>query len=135
MERRGVPADVAEEVLDRFEEVHLIDDEDFARRWVETRHAGRGLARRALRHELRERGVADETVAEALAGIDEQDELDAARDLVRRRVSGMRGDDPARRARRLAGMLARRGYDSSIAARAIRDVTGDRRAAEDPLDR
>jgi regulatory protein len=125
MARRGVPDDVADAVLDRFEEVRLVDDEEFARQWVQSRHAGRGLARRALRYELRERGVADETVQAAVEAIDADAELEAARQLVRRRLPGMRSDDPARRTRRLAGMLARKGYGTGVAFRAIREVTGE----------
>jgi regulatory protein len=129
MARRGVPDDVAHAVLDRFEEVDLIDDEAFAREWVESRHAGKGLSRRALRHELRLKGIHDETVREAVDSIDAEQELEAARDLVRRRLPAMRGDDPIRRSRRLAGMLARKGYSSADALRAIREVTGELDAA------
>ena len=46
--RRGFPDDTVERVLDRFGELQLIDDAAFAQAWVESRHAGRGLARRAL---------------------------------------------------------------------------------------
>jgi regulatory protein len=119
--RRGVPYDVTETLLDRFEEVDLVDDEEFSRMWVRTRHTGRGLSKRALAHELRQRGVADETVREAVDEIGPDDELAAARDLVRRRLPGMRGDDPRRRTRRLAGMLARKGYGSGVAMQAIRE--------------
>jgi regulatory protein len=119
--RRGVPDDVARAVLDRFEEVDLVDDEEFSRTWVRTRHSGRGLSRRALAHELRSRGVADETVRGAVDEIGPDQELAAARDLVRRRLPGMRGDEPPRRVRRLAGMLARKGYGSAVAMQAIRE--------------
>ena len=68
--RRGVPDEVAERVLDRFGEVDLIDDAAYARAWVESRHSGRGLARRALAYELRQRGVADADAAEALEAVD-----------------------------------------------------------------
>jgi len=122
MAKRGVPEDVAEAVLDRFEEVNLVDDEEFARQWVTSRHLGRGLARRALTYELRHRGVDDETVRAAVDEIDDDAELEAARDLVRRRLPSMSGDDPARRARRIAGMLARKGYGSATAMRALREV-------------
>ena len=119
--RRGVPDAVAQALLDRFEDVDLIDDEQFSRMWVHSRHTGRGLSRRALAHELRRRGVADETVQEAVDEISPDDELAAARELVRRRLPGMRGDDPLRRTRRLAGMLARKGYGPGLAMRAIRE--------------
>ncbi|MBA3250380.1 MAG: regulatory protein RecX, partial [Geodermatophilaceae bacterium] len=48
LERRGVPPAASEAVLDRFDEVGLIDDAAFSRAWVASRHAGRGLAGRAL---------------------------------------------------------------------------------------
>jgi regulatory protein len=134
MARRGVPDEVAEAVLDRFEEVRLVDDEDFARQWVQTRHAGRGLSRRALRRELQTRGVADETVQAAVDEITPEAELEAARQLVRRRLAGLVSDDPVRRTRRLAGMLGRKGYGTSVALRAIRDVTGEEVDGAEPSD-
>lgn len=117
--RRGVPEEVAAGLLDRFEEVDLVDDEEFARMWVRSRHAGRGLSRRALAHELHRRGVEDETARGALAEIGPEEELTAARELVRCRLAHRHGDDPPRRARRLAAMLARKGYGAEIALRAI----------------
>jgi regulatory protein len=125
MARRGVEADVAEAVLVRFEEVNLVDDEEFARQWVRSRHEGRGLARRALSHELRHRGVDDETVREAVEAIDDDAELEAAKALVRKRLPAMTRDDPERRARRIFGMLARKGYGSGTAMRALREVLGE----------
>jgi regulatory protein len=125
MARRGVDEEVAAAVLDRFEEVALVDDEEFSRQWVHSRHTGRGLARRALSHELRQRGVDDETARAAVAAIGADDELAAARDLVRRRSAAMSGDDPVRRTRRLAGMLARKGYSAGVAFQVIREVTGE----------
>jgi regulatory protein len=123
--RRGVPDEVAASVLDRFEQVDLIDDTEFARSWVSSRHTGRGLAPRALAQELRSRGVAEETVRAAVDEIGPEQELESARALVRRRSAAMAADDPARRTRRLVGMLARKGYGHSVALRAIRDVTGE----------
>lgn len=118
--RRGVPDAVAAVVLDRFEQVDLVDDEQFAQQWVSSRHSGRGLAGRALAHELRQRGVAEEVLREAVQQIDPQLELRTARELVRRRLPSMQSDEPARRTRRLAGMLARKGYSGDVALQAIR---------------
>jgi len=125
MARRDVPDAVAEAVLDRFEEVSLVDDEEYSRQWVRSRHVGRGLAPRALTYELRQRGVQEEVVREAVQEIGPDEELAAARELVRRRLPAMAGDDPARRTRRLAGMLARKGYGAEVAFRAIRETTRD----------
>src|SRR6201746_694203 len=82
---REVPDDVAARLLDRFEEVGLVDDAAFARDWVEQRQSGRGLARRALAQELRRKGIDDEVAKEALDEIDPDDEVEVARALVRAR--------------------------------------------------
>jgi regulatory protein len=132
MSRKLIPEDVATAVLDRFEEVDLVDDEEFSRQWVQSRHLGRGLARRALAHELRQRGVAEETLKEAVGQVTSGDELVAARQLVRRRAAAMAGDDPQRRVRRLAGMLARKGYGAGVAFEAIKLELADL-AEEDRL--
>lgn len=125
MARKDVPDEVMHTVLDRFEEVNLVDDEEFSRQWVRSRHVGRGLAPRALTFELRARGVDEELVREAVAEITPQDELVAARDLVRRKLAVTSGDDPARRTRRIASALARKGYGAGVAYQAIREVLGE----------
>jgi regulatory protein len=120
--QRGVPDDAAVTVLDRFTEVGLIDDAAFARAWVSSRQAGRGLARRALNAELRAKGVEPEVAAEAVGEVDEEDERAAARRLVERRAPGMRRLDRATATRRLMGMLARKGYSGGLAAAVVREV-------------
>jgi regulatory protein len=121
MAKAGVPHPVRDRVLDRFDEVGLIDDTEFSQAWVESRHRGRGLGRRALAHELRTRGVDDHTIAEAVAAIDDDAEAEAARRLVQRKLAATRGLDPTARTRRLAAMLARKGYPAGLAFRVIRD--------------
>lgn len=125
LRRRQIPADVVEAVLDRFEDVRLVDDQEFARQWVETRHHGKGLARRALAYELRNRGVDGPVADGALQQVSADSELAAARALVRRRAATMTGDDPTRKVRRLAGMLARKGYGPGVAMQAIREQLAD----------
>jgi regulatory protein len=129
--KRGVPDDAAERVLDRFGEVGLIDDAAFARAWVTSRQAGRGLARRALKAELRAKGVDGEVAEEAVALVDDQDEWAAARRLVQRRLPGMRRLDRATAERRLIGMLARKGYGSGLAGWVVREALAQERSDED----
>jgi regulatory protein len=135
LRKRGIPEGVADEVLARFEDVGLIDDAAFARSWVESRHYSRGLAGRALSAELKQRGVAPDEIRAAL---DEQlspdAEITAARRLVERRIPGTRGLPADQRTRRLAGMLARKGYPPGLAYRVIREALeaeGESAALED----
>jgi regulatory protein len=118
---RGVPDDLAARLLDRFTEVGLIDDAAFARHWVESRQAGRGLARRALAEELRRKGVDPEVVREAVGEMDPGEEEAAARALVRKRLPSLRRVDRATATRRLAGMLARKGYSAGLAFAVVKD--------------
>jgi regulatory protein len=120
--KRGVPDDAAEAVLDRFTEVGLIDDAAYARAWVSSRQAGRGLARRALSAELRAKGVDPEVAAEAVEQVDDEDERAAAQRLVARRMPSMGRLDRVTASRRLMGMLARKGYNGGLAAAVIREA-------------
>jgi len=118
---RNVPVDVATRLLDRFEEVGLIDDAGFAREWVGQRQSGRGLARRALAQELRRKGIDDEVARAALDEIEDDDEVEAARMLVRARLRAVRSLDRDKAVRRLVGMLARKGHSSSVAFRVVKE--------------
>jgi regulatory protein len=125
MARRGVPEDAAAAVLDRFTEVGLIDDAAFAQAWVDSRHVGRSLGRRALSAELRRRGVGDDIVREAVETVSLEDEEAAARTLAEVKLRTMSSVPPDAKVRRLVGMLARRGYSQGLALRVVRDVLAD----------
>ncbi|MEV4295858.1 recombination regulator RecX [Microbispora rosea] len=122
LRKREVPEEAANAVLERFSEVGLIDDEAFAAAWVSSRHTGRGLARRALAQELRQRGVAEETVKDAVGRLDPDEEAETARRLVDRKLAATRGVEPQARMRRLVGMLARKGYSPGLAFRVVREA-------------
>ncbi|WP_428983046.1 regulatory protein RecX [Phytohabitans maris] len=119
--RRGISPEVAVEVLERYDEVGMIDDAAFARAWVSSRHHGRGLARRALANELRQRGVDAETAGAALDDLDPDTEATTARALVDRKLRTARGE-PEAVFRRLVGMLARKGYGPGLAIRVVKDA-------------
>ena len=123
--KRGVSHYVAEQVVNRMAEVGLVDDAAFAQAWVSTRHTGRGLARRALRSELRLQGVADEVASEALEALSTEDEFARAKQLVLRRIrtTGSLGDE--KQIRRISGMLQRKGYSLGLIAAVLREVSSN----------
>lgn len=121
MRRRGVPEQVAESVLDQLTDARLIDDTVFAKAWVESRHHGRGLSRRSLSAELRQRGVDSDDITEAVEILDPDQEIETARHLAERKLAATRGQPPEVRMRKVAGMLARKGYTPTLAYRLIRE--------------
>lgn len=130
MAKKAVPEEVATAVLDRLETVGLVDDERFARTWVESRQRVKGLARPALAVELRRQGIDDELARTVLDDeVDTDGEHQAARQLVERRLPSLRGLDRTVQMRRLAGLLARKGYSSSVAFAVVREVLDE--AADD----
>jgi regulatory protein len=122
LRRRGIPADVAGAILERFTDAGLVDDAAFARAWVESRHYSRGLAGRVLAAELRQRGVDDEEIRQAVAGLGPDADVAAARELVARKLAATKGQPAPARVRRLTGMLARKGYPPELAFRIIREA-------------
>jgi regulatory protein len=131
---KDVPDDVATRVLDRFEQVGLVDDAAFADTWVRSRQASRGLSRRALSHELRRKGVSDDVIAESLQQVDAETEREAAAALVARKLPSTRGLERTRRTRRLVGMLARKGYGPGLAAGVVRDALAEEDMSRIPAD-
>ena len=122
LRKKNCPDEIATAVLDRMEEVGLVDDTAYAGMLVRSQQAGRGLARRALAQELRRKGVDDETAQAALDEVDPHDEEDRARALVAKKMRSMSGLAPLVQTRRLAGMLARKGYPSDVSMRIVREA-------------
>ena len=121
------PEDIADEVIDRYVEINLVDDQRFAKSWVVARVRSRGLARGAIKHELRSKGIDDELAAEALEQIDDESEEQRARELVRAKLRPeSMGADRDRALRRLVGMLGRKGYHGGMAFKVAREEWEER---------
>ena len=114
--KRGYPDDVSTRVLDRLSGVGLVDDAGFAEQWVHSRRANAGKGKRALAAELHTKGVDNDVITSVLGGINPAAERGRAEQLVRTRLrrENLSGDD-ARVSRRLVAMLARRGFDQTMA--------------------
>jgi len=128
--RAGFEAADVDEALEALERAGLVDDERFARAVVEL-EAGRRLSgRRAVASALAAKGVGREAGRAALAELEDPDaERARAEELARSRASRMTGLPSGVAYRRLAGLLARRGYSPGVCRDAARRALGS-----DPLD-
>jgi regulatory protein len=122
---RGFEMSVITEVLDRYVEVGLVNDAEFAEMWVRSRHSIRGNARSVLRRELRDKGVPTDEAEAALATITDEAERERAGDLVRRKLASTSRLEHQARVRRLTSMLARRGYPPGICFGVVKEVLDD----------
>ena len=122
---KKVPPAVAQQVLDRMTSVGLVDDTAFASAWVESRHSRRHLSAVALRQELQAKGVDRDAIEAALAPVDTEAELLAARALVARKCAAMADLSDQVRNRRLAGLLGRRGFGPAVIARVLEERPGE----------
>jgi regulatory protein len=129
--KKQVPEGVVEATLAKFETAGLIDDEDFARSWVQARQRGKGLSSRALAGELRRKGVDDDLTKEVLGELDPEVELAAAHRLVQTKLRSMSRFDDTTKLRRLTGLLARKGYPPRVAFDVVRHELG---AEAEPLE-
>jgi len=123
--KRKIDPDVANEVLDRFVEINVINDADFAELLVRSRCNTKKVSRSIMRQQLRQKGVDQEIIEEALLAVTDDDELRMATELVEKKSRAMNQLDPQVRKRRLFGLLARKGYGTAIALKVINDLEAD----------
>lgn len=117
--------EVAKDALDRLEEVGLINDDEFAKSWVTTRHRSRGIAGGVLRQELRQKGVSDEVAQGAIEEITEEEEFASALKLAQKKYRSLAREDRETQIRRLVGFLARKGYSSSLCYKVAKEIVSD----------
>jgi regulatory protein len=122
----GYRTDLIEDTVTRLTELGMLDDEAFARTWLESRDRARPRGERALRRELALKGIERETVDATLAdrAADRPDaDADAARRLLARHARSLdRIADPRARRQRAYGLLARHGFDTDVATAVIAEV-------------
>lgn len=125
LQDKEISAETAAEVLDRFEAVKLVNDEEFALMYVRTRANVKKLSKTAIRRELKQKGVSGELAENALEQRTEEDERADAQELVRKKLRpSMDFSDRKEKdkiMRRLVSMLARKGYPSSMAFSVVKE--------------
>lgn len=123
---RGIAPEVVTEEIERLRRAGLLDDQQFARAWVEDRKRLAPRGRRMLRYELLGRGIAPESVDLATQDIDDHT---TATDLARSRARGSAIENYDRFLSRVGGFLQRRGFDHAVISAALRTVWAEVGAA------
>lgn len=124
LRRAGFADEVVEETLERLEALGLIDDSQFAGTWVNHRLVGKAMGKTRIKWELRQKGIQKETVEEALAAVDADQQYESAMRLAVSRWDKDSPDEPAQR-RRLASYLRRRGFDWDTINRVLDELASE----------
>lgn len=116
LRRKGFEAEAIEQALERLQQLELLDDRDFARRWIENRQIFRPRGPAALRNELRRKGIDAALIDAALADQELLGDMMAQAEQSARAVLHryLNAPDFNTFFRKLGGYLQRRGYDSEI---------------------
>jgi regulatory protein len=115
LKKRGMDEEQIETIVERLERAGLLDDAAFAQYWVENRERFKPRGARALRYELRRKGLADADIEKALESLDASD---SAYRSASRKAEQLRHLDRQTFSRKLIEYLARRGFDYGVAQEA-----------------
>lgn len=117
--KHEIPEEVIEQTLERLRESGLVNDNQFARVWVENRNTFRPRSRRALTMELRQKGLDDETVQAAVSNLDENA---LAYESANKRAGRLKGLEWDEFRKKLSEYLARRGFPYSVIAPVVTQI-------------
>jgi regulatory protein len=122
LKKRGVEDDVAQATIFRLQENGLINDEEFAKAWTQSRHTSKKLSKRIIAGELRTRGVDQLSIDQALDEIDDESEYRTAFSLGMKKYNTMSRLEPEVQIRRIQSLLQRKGFSFPTIARVIREL-------------
>ena len=122
LKTRGVEDDIAQAVIFRLQEAGLVNDLEFAKAWATSRHDFKKISKRIIAGELRQKGVLQEQIDEALDSIDDESEYRAAFDLAFKKFNTMSRLAPDVQVRRIQSLLARKGFGFGIITRVLREL-------------
>lgn len=122
LKTRGVEDDVAHAVIFRLQESGLVNDREFALAWATSRHEHKKISKRIIAGELRQKGVTQEQIDEALEGIDGESEYRSAFELGFKKYNTMSRLAPDVQVRRIQSLLARKGFNFTIISRVLKEL-------------
>jgi regulatory protein len=122
LRQKQFPSEAIEKVLDRLQGVGLINDESFAREWLQARTRSGALGSRRVRQELKQKGVAEEVIAAVWAENSPTSEAESCEELARKKWRTLRTLPRETARRRLLGFLTRRGFALEDVLRTVERV-------------
>jgi len=122
LKTRGVEDDVAQAIIFRLQEAGLVNDEEFAKAWAQSRHNHKKISKRIIAGELRQKGVMQSAIDEALDEIDDESEYRSAFDLAFKKYNTMSRLEPEVQIRRIQSLLQRKGFGFGVISQVLKEL-------------
>ena len=122
LKTRGIELEVAQATIFRLQEAGLVNDEEFAKAWAQSRHSHKKISKRIIAGELRQKGVLQSAIDEALSEIDEVSEYRSAFDLAFEKLNTMSRLEPDVQVRRIQSLLQRKGFGFGIISQVLKEL-------------
>ncbi len=122
LEKKDLASSAIEHIIARLEDLHYVDDAEFARYWVRQREDFKPRGQRALRYELRQKGIDNRHIDAALAELSPED---SARRAAQKKLRTLRHQDPDTLRQKLGAFLVRRGFDYEVVRKVVDDLSAE----------
>jgi len=123
LKKKNAPPEVAEKIILNLKKHRFINDEEFARMWIESRNRASPRSQGVLKLELQQKGISNETIEMQLTGADlAKSDLELAKAVVQKRLPRLAGLEREEIYKKLGGYLARRGFNWEVSKRSIDDL-------------
>jgi len=119
LKQHEIPDEVIDRIIERLAELSMVDDTAFTQTWIENRSAFRPRSRRALSHELRQRGVDPQIIEQSLETVDEQT---LAYQAASKQAGKYKDLDYQLFRQKMYGFLARRGFNYEVSAQIVPQI-------------
>jgi regulatory protein len=115
LQKHKTPQDISEKVVTFLKEHKFVNDEEFARLWIESRLRARPKAIRLIRLELKQKGISQDTIEDTISNLEltntKISDLESAKKLVEKKIDKYKHLSKNEIYQKLGGFLARRGFN------------------------
>lgn len=132
IKNKDITDDVANQVLDDYEERGYIDDRKFAESFIYSKTTYEKLGKQAIKYKLIQKGVASHIIEETLAEVEDEALEENARLLAERKLKSTVKYEPYKRVQNIAAHLMRKGYNGGLAFKLAKEVVEE--ATKENLD-
>lgn len=120
--KRSFPAGLVQKVIDGLVSINLINDEEFAKWWLEQRQEFKPKGVRALKMELQYKGIGREIIEKVLDGNVKDNEFESAQSLIQKKLHLWRNFPVLVRKKKISGLLQRRGFSWEVIYKVIDSI-------------